>query len=107
MSYLGLFKSDKSFNLEAIRTLKMIQSHLHLKHTMNKRLLVIVGANASVNPAVEALILGVTRHTKPVTPQTAAESKVKRAESQQFTKNNGESANIQEQIWQVIPPHIQ
>jgi hypothetical protein len=58
---------------------------------MNKRSLVIVEANASVNPAVEALILGVTRHTKPVTPTTAAESKLKRTESQRFTRNDGES----------------
>ena len=53
--------------------------------------MVIVEANASVNPAVEALMLGVTRHTKPVTPMTAAESKLKRTESQRFTTNDSES----------------
>ena len=68
----------------------MVQTHLPFtKHTMNKRSLVIVEANASVNPAVEALMLGVTRHTKPVTPTTAAESKLKRTASQRFTMNDG------------------
>ena len=67
----------------------------------------IVEANASANPAVEALMLGVTRHTKPVTPTTTAESRLKRTESQRFTMNDGESTDIQEQIWQLIPPHIQ
>ena len=62
---------------------------------MNKRSLVIVEANASVKPAVEALMLGVTRQTKPVTPTTAAESKLKRTEIQRFTTNDGESADIQ------------
>ena len=52
----------------------------------------IVEANASVNPAVEALMLGVTRHTKAVTPTTAAESKLKRTSSQRFTTNDGKSA---------------
>ena len=76
----------------------MVHSHLHSKHTMNKRSLVIVEANASANPAVAALMLGVTRHTKPVTPTTAAESRLKRIESQRFTTNDGESTDIQEQI---------
>ena len=58
---------------------------------MNKRSLVIVEANASVKPAVEALMLGVTRQTKPVTPTTAAESKLKRTESQRFTTNDRKS----------------
>ena len=85
----------------------MVHSHLHLKHTMNKRSLVIVEANASANPAVEALMLGVTRHTKPVTPTTTAESRLKRTESQRFTTDDGELIDIQERVWQVIPPHIQ
>jgi len=58
---------------------------------MNKRSLVIVEANASANPAVEAVMLGVTRQTKPVNPMTAAESKLKRTESQRFTTNDRES----------------
>jgi hypothetical protein len=74
---------------------------------MNKRSWVIVEANASVKPAMEALMLGLTRHTKPVTPTTAAESKLKRTESQRFTTNDGESTDSQEQVWQIIPPHIQ
>ena len=85
----------------------MVHNHLHLKHTMNKRSLVIVEANASANPAVEALMLGVTRHTKQVTPTTPTESRLTRTESQRFTMNDGESTDIQEQIWQLIPPHIQ
>ena len=85
----------------------MVHGHLHSKHTMNKRSLVIVEAKARANPAVEALTLGVMRHTKPVTPTTPEESRLKRTESQRFTTNDGESTNIQEQIWQIIPPHIQ
>ena len=61
------------------------------KHTKDKISYVIDEANASVNPAVEALMLGVTKHTKPVTPITTAESKLKRTESQRFTMNGGES----------------
>ena len=49
----------------------------------------IVEANASAKPAVGALMLGVTRHTKLVTPTTAAESRLKRTESQRFTTNEG------------------
>ena len=61
-------------------------------------------ANASVNPAVEALMLGVTKHTKPVTPITTAESKLKRTESQRFTMNGGESKDIQNRFgWSYLP----
>ena len=74
---------------------------------MNKRSLVIVEANARANPAVEALILGVRRHTKPATPMATAESRLKRTESQRFTMNDEESTHIREHISQVIPPHIQ
>jgi len=63
----------------------------------------MVEANASANPAVEALMLGVTRHTKPVTPTTAAESRLKRTESQRFTTNDGESTDTQEQIRHTSP----
>ena len=56
---------------------------------MNERSLVIVEANASANPAVEALMVGVTRHNKPVIPTTAAESRWMRTESQRFTANDG------------------
>ena len=89
MSYHRLFKSDKSSNLEAIHLRNRSTANSNLKHTMNKRSLVIVEANASANPAVEALMLGVTRHTKPVTPTTTAESRLKRTESQRFTTNDG------------------
>ena len=68
--------------------------------------MVIVEANASANPAVEALILGVTRHTKPVTPMIAAESKLKRTASQRFA-TNGDQQNIQENILKVILVCIQ
>ena len=85
----------------------MVNSHLHLEHTINKKSLVIVEANASANPAVEALILGVTRHTKPVTPMIAAESKLKRTASQRFATNNGDQQNIQENILKVILVCIQ
>ena len=68
----------------------MAQNHLHPKHTKNKRSWVIVEANASVNPAVEALMLGVMRHTKAVTPTTTAESNLKRTASQRFTTYDGE-----------------
>jgi len=74
----------------------MVHSHIQSKHTMNKRSPVIDEANASANPAVEALMLGVTRHTKPVTPTTAEESRLKRTESQRFTTNDDESTDIQE-----------
>ena len=67
----------------------MVHSHLHSKHTINKRSFVIVEANASAKPAVAALMLGVTRHTKPVIPTTTAESRLKRTESQRFTTNDG------------------
>jgi hypothetical protein len=85
----------------------MVHSHLHSKHTRFKRLPVIIDANASANPAVEALMLGVTRHTIPVTPTTIEESRLKRTESQRFTTNGGESTKIQKQISPVIPPHNQ
>jgi hypothetical protein len=65
---------------------------------MNKRLEVMIEANASANPAVEALMLGVTRQTKAVTPTTTAESRLKRTESQRLTTNDGELTNIQKQI---------
>jgi hypothetical protein len=74
---------------------------------MNKRSLVIVEANASANPAVEALMPGVRRHTKPAAPMAKAESRLKRTESQRFTTNGGELTDTQEHIWQVIPPHSQ
>lgn len=45
----------------------------------------IVEANASANPAVDALILGVIKQTRPVAPTIPAESKLKRTESQRFT----------------------
>ena len=61
---------------------------------MNKRSLFIVEANASANPAVEALMLGVTRHTKPVIPMTEAESIWMRTVSQRFTTNDSESTDI-------------
>ena len=64
-------------------------------------------ANASANPAVEALMVGVMRHTKPVTPTTTEESILKRTESQRCTTNGGGSTNIQKQISQVVPPHDQ
>ena len=61
---------------------------------MNERSLVIVEANASAKPAVGALMLGVLRHTKPVIPTTAADSRWTRTESQRFTTNNDLSTNI-------------
>ena len=70
----------------------MVPSYHQSKHTMNKRSLVIVEANASANPALAALILGVTRQTKPVTPTATAESRLKRTESQRFTTNSGEKS---------------
>jgi hypothetical protein len=57
-----------------------------------------VDVNVSANPAEEALMLGVTRHSKPVTPMITAESRLKRMESQRFTKNDRESAKFQKQI---------
>ena len=69
----------------------MIQSHFHLKHPTKKISSAIVDANVSANPAVEALIPGVTRQTKPVTPTTTEESKLKRTASQRFTMNDGKS----------------
>jgi len=57
---------------------------------------VTVEANASANPAVEALMLGVRRHNKPVTPMITAESRLKRVESQRFTINGGESTDVRE-----------
>ena len=71
---------------------------------MNKRSLLIVEANASANPAVEALMLGVTKHTKPVTPMITAESKLKRTESQRFTTNDGESTDIQNRFGRSYVP---
>jgi hypothetical protein len=54
---------------------------------MKSRSPVIVEANANANPAIDALILGVTRQTSPVAPTTPAESKLKRTESHRFTKS--------------------
>jgi GTP-binding protein EngB required for normal cell division len=76
-------------------TSKMIYSHLHSKHTSLKRLPVIIDANASAKPAVEALMLGVTRHIIPITAMMTEESKLKRTESQRLTTQGGESTNIQ------------
>lgn len=49
---------------------------------------VIVDANASANPAREALIPGVKTATTPVTPIAALDSRLNRAESQRFTGRN-------------------
>ena len=64
----------------------------------------IVEAKASVNPAVEALMLGVTKHTKPVTPMTTPESKLKRTESQRFTANDRELTDIQNKFGRSYLP---
>ena len=85
----------------------MVHSPLHSKHTRPKRLLVIIDANASANPAVEALTLGVTRHTIPVTPTITEESRLKRTESQRFTTTEENQLKFKEQILQVIHPHNQ
>ncbi len=45
----------------------------------------IVEENASANPAMDAVILGVIKQTRPVAPTIPAESKLKRTESQRFT----------------------
>jgi hypothetical protein len=53
---------------------------------MNRRSDVIVEANARAKPAKDAVILGVTRHTSPVAPTTAADTKLNRMESHRLTK---------------------
>ena len=66
----------------------------------------IIEANESVNPAVEALMVGVTRHNRPVTPMTAVESILMRIDSQRFTTKVNQQ-NVQERISQITPPHFQ
>ncbi len=53
--------------------------------TIKRRSPVIVEENASANPAMDAVILGVIKQTRPVAPTIPAESKLKRTESQRFT----------------------
>ena len=79
--------------------------HSHSKHTMNKRSLVIIDANARANPAVEALMFGVTRYTKLVAPTKAAESRLKRIESHRFTTTDGESTAINSYLRTDLPDH--
>lgn len=52
---------------------------------MNNKSPEIVEANARAKPAKEADILGVTRHTNPVAPTIAADTRLNRAESHRFT----------------------
>lgn len=53
---------------------------------MKSRSPVIVDANARAKPAMEALILGVMRHTNAVAPTIPADSRLKRTESQRLTE---------------------
>jgi len=55
---------------------------------MNSISLVIVLANASANPASEALILGVIRITRAVAVTTPQESRLKRMESHLLTRDS-------------------
>ena len=56
----------------------------------------IVLAKAKANPAVEADIPGVKIATNPVAPTTAAESRLKRADSHRLTNN----------IFEILRNHI-
>ena len=62
----------------------------------------IAEANASVNPAVEALeglMLGVTRHTKPVIPTTAADRKL---EWERTVADDSLRTSVNQQIFKRI-----
>jgi len=53
--------------------------------TINRRSLVTVEAKARANPAIDAVIPGVTRQANAVAPTMTAESRLKRIDSQRFT----------------------
>lgn len=54
--------------------------------TKKRRSLVIVEANASAKPAVDALIEGVIKQAKPVAPTTPAERRLNRIDSHRLTR---------------------
>jgi len=72
---------------------------------MNNRSPVIVEANARAKPAKEAVILGVTRHTNPVAPTIAADTKLNRTESHRLTDRDIRTTTDHSEI--STPPHIQ
>ena len=53
--------------------------------TINRRSLVTVEAKARANPAIDAVIPGVTRQANAVAPTMTAESRLKRIDNQRFT----------------------
>jgi len=76
--------------------------------TMKSKSPVIVEANARAKPAKDAVILGVTRHTNPVAPTIAADTRLNRTESHRLT---GGDIRIREtsidNSQMGTPPHIQ
>lgn len=53
--------------------------------TINRRSLVMVEANASANPAADAVIPGVIRQAAPVAPTIPADKRLKRIDNHRFT----------------------
>lgn len=67
---------------------------------------VIVDANVRAKPAVDALMPGVRTVTKPARPTTAADNKLKRAESHRLTERHHEKGDLYRKN-DCIPPHVQ
>lgn len=64
--------------------------------TMNNKSPVIVEANARAKPAKDADMLGVTRHTNPVAPTIAADTRLNRTDSHRLTRKRVNKSKIVE-----------
>lgn len=72
-------------------------------NTMNSKSPVIVEAKARAKPAKDADILGVTRHTSPVAPTIAAETRLNRTESHRLTDRKHEHDGVRSA---EVRPHL-